>query len=286
MKCWICAGDELILIRKSSISEKLSSNNFKISDSSYGLTGDVYQCQLCDLIFCPAMENVLTYYEQMVDTDYIDSSEARYLQAKNILQRIKKYKPDGATFLDVGAGTGLLVDEASKNSYDAWGIEPAEYLCNEAKNMRRRVVQGTLPNTSIPKQFNVVALVDVIEHVSDPKGLLREIHNVMTQESIGLLITPDVGSFFAKLLRWKWWHFRIAHIAYFDLKTLTLLLKESGFNIIEVYRPSWYLPLNYVLVRLLSYLMHNPEKLIPKFFGKKIIKFNLYDSYGVVFKRS
>ena len=63
--------------------------------------------------------------------------------------------------------------------------------------------------------------------MTDPVELLKNINNLMVKW-IEVLVTPDVGSFASRLMRFRWWHYRTAHVCYFNLKTIDLALKQSG----------------------------------------------------------
>ena len=84
------------------------------------------------------------------------------------------------------------------------------------------------PTPSSPGPFEVVTLIDVIEHVPDPVDLMRRIKSVMAPDGICVVVTPDVNSVAARLMGWKWWHFRAAHIGYFNKSTLGLGARDGG----------------------------------------------------------
>jgi len=95
-----------------------------------------------------------------------------------------------------------------------------------------------------------------------------------------------VKSIMAKVLKWKWWHYRIAHVGYFDVETIKLCLKNAGFQIIEISRPTWYFPADYLIHRVMKYLPSFLEFPIPKFLSKVTIPLNLFDSIQVTFKKN
>src|SRR6185312_17166433 len=99
-------------------------------------------------------------------------------------------------------------------------IEPSLALQAQAQARGLPVHRGVLPSPNVTGLYDIVTAVDVIEHVPDPVGLMRVIAATMAPQGIAVFVTPDVGSFAARLLSWKWWHYRIAHIGYFDQRTL------------------------------------------------------------------
>jgi 2-polyprenyl-3-methyl-5-hydroxy-6-metoxy-1,4-benzoquinol methylase len=145
-------------------------------------------------------------------------------------------------------------------------------------------VQGIFDARNVTEKYDVITIIDVIEHVENPLVLLSDAHTSLSTGGILVLTTPDVGSFFARILGWKWWHFRVAHITYFDKKTIALTLDKAGFEIVDSIRPAWYFTLSYLLERVMVYF---PKflRFTPAQWMKKItIKLNLADSFLIICK--
>lgn len=277
LRCWVCESEKIKLVKRSNIRGKLNSEAFAITDSHYGTTGAIYRCQNCGFLQCSDLENVLSFYEELQDTSYEDSRAERSLQAKKLLKIVQKYKATGR-LLDIGAGSGILVEQAIKKGYLAEGIEPSKWLQDKAQEYGLPVHLGTFPNPSLTGHYDVVTLIDVIEHVSNPVNLLLNICNVINEESIVAVVTPDLGSLMPRILRWKWWHFRIAHIGYFNKKTLGIACDKAGFQLINMHRPSWYFPADYLWERINSYLPRFIRVPAPSFLKRITIPLNLGDS--------
>ncbi|MGH8605691.1 MAG: methyltransferase domain-containing protein, partial [Gammaproteobacteria bacterium] len=99
------------------------------------------------------------------------------------------------------------------------------------------------------------------------------------------VVTPDVSSIVARLMGPKWWHFRIAHIGYFNRHNLMLALARAGLDPIEVGRPGWYFSADYLVERVNHYLprsLHLPT--IPRM-RKLTVPLNLRDSLYVIFRK-
>lgn len=136
---------------------------------------------------------------------------------------------------------------------------------------------GVLPDERLAGPYDAITLIDVIEHVSDPAGLLNEIHKLLAPGGCLLLTTPDVDSFAARVMGKRWWHFRLAHISYFTPRTVELLLRRSGYEIVRMSRPNWYFELSYLVARLLTLLPDVPLR-VPERFSRVVVPLNLYDS--------
>jgi SAM-dependent methyltransferase len=281
--CWVCGSKQLELVRHSSIRGSLSSEIFAISDSNYGTTGEIHRCKDCGFLQCSSLKDVISFYEDLLDQSYETLRAARALQAKRILKVIKKYHQDGR-LLDIGAGSGILVEQAIKMGYHAEGVEPSRWLYNKAKEYGLPVHLGVFPHPGLNGPYDVVTIIDVIEHVSEPMNLVFNIQNVIAKNGIVVAVTPDIDSFIARLLGWKWWHFRVAHIGYFNRKTFEMLFTKGGFLLISMSRPTWYFTVDYLIERTNKYLPRVMRIPVTSFLKKITIPLNLRDSMLAVLR--
>lgn len=278
MACWLCSLKELKVIKNSSLTKKdLSSKLFAITDSAYGKTLEVYRCMGCGFMQCSSVDEVLGYYETLQDEEYENTRKPRSLQMKKVLEIIKKYK-NGGRLLDVGAGNGILVEQAITMGYDAEGIEPSTWLVKKAHDRKLPIYEGTLNSLKPKELYDVVTIIDVIEHVTNPLDLLSSVYNLIAKDGIIVIVTPDVGSLVAKLLSWKWWHYRVAHVGYFNKNTLNYALDKTNLKSIKMLNPSWYFTGEYVAERINKYLPSFMHITLPIYFRNKIISINVGDS--------
>ena len=115
--------------------------------------------------------------------------------------------------------------------------------------------------------------------------LLQSVSKLLGPKGNCIIITPDVSSLFARLLGFRWWHYRIAHISYFNPKNLKLILHRADMRITHSGRPSWFFSYNYLRKRLQKYI---PIWLIPPQVGplrKMIFPLNLRDSIMLICER-
>ena len=173
MKCCLCGSNRLILLKKSNFKNTISTNDFAITDHRYGLVNDIFKCQNCNLIQCPNIKNVERFYRDLKDENYLLSTPQRELQIKEIIKFITKFKNKGK-LLDVGAGTGILVAEA-QNYFESEGIEPSKWMCEIATNKHLKVYNCIIKNYKNKIRYDVITLIDVLEHVNDPISIIEEI---------------------------------------------------------------------------------------------------------------
>jgi 2-polyprenyl-3-methyl-5-hydroxy-6-metoxy-1,4-benzoquinol methylase len=266
------------------LSSEVSADRFRITDADYGITADLYQCEDCQFRFCPTVRNVTAFYEAMEDAAYEATRKERALQTRDILALARKYK-NGGKLLDVGAGSGILVEQAKNFSFDPVGIEPSKSLSGIAQTLKLPVITGVLPQVSFANAFDVVMLIDVIEHVEYPGALLREAGNCMAKDAICIIVTPDVGSLAARLMGYRWWHYRLAHIGYFNQHSLAWLAHASGMKITGTCRPGWHFPASYLIRRVMRYFPEFARFEPPAWTDRVTIPLNLLDSLLVVCKK-
>lgn len=283
-RCWVCNSQALSVVKPSNITTTIRSDSFAITDSSYGVTSELSQCKGCGFIQSTSVTDVVSFYENLEDPSYEANRKERLLQAKKIVNIIKRYKKNGR-LLDIGAGSGIFVEEAIKGGFDAFGVEPSKWLQKKALEHNLPVTLGVFPNKACVGPYDVITITDVIEHVNNPVALLKGSYKSLKEGGIILVVTPNVKSLVARILGYRWWHFRIAHIGYFNKKTLHKALVSAGFKKVHTTSAKWYFALDYLLKRVNIYLPSWLAIPTPSFFSKITIPLNLFDSILVVYTK-
>jgi HAD superfamily hydrolase (TIGR01549 family) len=270
--CWLCGSSALAEFAPSRIPENPTADLVKITDSQYGLTGRLLRCLNCGFIQADmeSINAIEPLYRDLVDQEYEESAVARRKTFAQVLKRIRDLRPNSRTILDVGAGIGAFCLEAKRAGFEVEGVEPSAWAIVEGRKRGITLHEGYFPHPDLEgRKFDVVALLDVIEHVSKPIELLKACHRCLAPGGLLVLVTPDVGSLTARTMGHRWWHFRFAHIGYFSRATLKAALGTAGF-VLETREPyTWWFPLTYVLERLERYL---PIRLVNRLLAKKWMK--------------
>lgn len=258
-KCPLCCSNHVESIGGDS-GRDLSSEDFRITDSNYGKTGPLFKCLACDFRFVVFGEDVVQYYSQLEDEAYEEGREYRLAQQENLLKKLFTIAPGKGRLLDIGAGTGMLIQAAESMGVPATGVEPSRWASARANDLGYDVRCGVLPLSSLEDDlFDWVTCIDVIEHVHDPVALVSEAYKKLKPGGHFLVITPDVDSFLARMLKEKWWHYRMAHVGYFNMKNLESLLVEQGSEVVYRGRPGWFFKIAYLYDRLRHYIPILPQ---------------------------
>jgi SAM-dependent methyltransferase len=173
-----------------------------------------------------------------------------------ILETLRRKQPPGGwkKILDVGCGDGLFFEPLSKFG-EVEGIEPAEALISKTGVHRFRIHLGPFDESFQPgKQYSLILMLDVLEHLPDPVGALR--HALALLASGGALLVT-VPAF--KML-WTNHDVINEHFTRFTKKTFRVLARQAGLRIqTERYFFQWVFPLK-LATRVGERLMGLPPK--------------------------
>ncbi len=98
--------------------------------------------------------------------------------------------------LDIGCGSGLIAKEIKKMGYSVEGVDFSEEAVKKAvqNGINASVCDLDGGINKSDGKFDIVWAGDIIEHVFDPIGLLKEINRVLKNKGILILCIPsDVG---------------------------------------------------------------------------------------------
>jgi 2-polyprenyl-3-methyl-5-hydroxy-6-metoxy-1,4-benzoquinol methylase len=287
-RCWVCGSPRTRPWKARTLARELTPDDFRITDCNYGITLALRRCHDCDFIFAEDEEvRVLTrFYEKLTDPEYEKSQDTRTLQMRWLISAARELRPEARSLLDIGAGSGLLVAEARRQGLDAVGVEPCRAFVEMARSQNAvEVLPGIFPHPQLSKRrFDLIFLVDVIEHVSNPLELLQHCARALNARGVVLIITPDVGSFTARVVGKRWWHFRLAHVGYFSSRSFAAITGAAGLTVLKRFRAKWFFRVYYLADRLAQYLpLAGFNRLAPRFgplgwLYQRILPVDLHDS--------
>ena len=102
--------------------------------------------------------------------------------------------PPGARILDAGCGSGRnMVDLARHGTVTGVELSPASVALAEARNAGHVVAGSVLEMPFADDSFEMAASLDVIEHLEDDLGALRELRRVVAPGGSLLLTVPAYG---------------------------------------------------------------------------------------------
>lgn len=282
-RCPLCLSPRIALFIKGTIdAEKLSAADFKITDSHYGSRWTFFSCRNCGFVFAnpaPAQGAISQFYAALADEEYSQEDEGRGRNFACILRRLGSYVPTGASLLDVGAASGIFLNLARGAGYRVAGIEPSASLVADAERLYGlKLFCGTVEQFPAGARFAAITLLDVLEHVIDPGTFLAAVSALLAPGGMLVIVTPDSGSLAARVMGGRWWHYRVAHLNFFNRRSLDWLLQKNGFVTVRRERFAWNFSLYYLLTRLLPFFK---DKALQTRLKKLHLKLQLRDSWEI-----
>lgn len=195
--------------------------------------------------------------EQYFEKEYFDARRGREAvterRARRILDLVAAKRPDAklanARVLDIGCDTGEFASGFARLcGAHAYGVDVAARPLRRAQELGLQVSHGDL--SQAPDHFENFALVtaiDVIEHVPDPSGLLKEIRRRLARGGLVYVETPNwrsavyaVGSLAARVSRSRPRPvferlFPPEHVQYFTPEGLRALITHVEFRPVALF---------------------------------------------------
>jgi len=281
--CPLCQGRRIAIFKKGTFApEKIGADDFRITDSHYGSRWTFFSCGECGFVFAnpvPDGEAIARFYAALADEEYSQEDEGRGRNFALVLKRLGRYAPPGSSLLDVGAASGIFLNLARRAGYAVSGIEPSSALADDAERLfGLKLFRGTAEQFTSRETFAVITLLDVLEHVTDPGALLACLGRLLAPGGLMVIVTPDIGSVAARLFGGRWWHYRVAHVNFFNRRSLDRLLAQHGFEVVLRKRFAWNFSVYYLLTRLLPFLKGGT---LQKPLKRLHLKLQLLDSWEV-----
>lgn len=184
------------------------------------------------------------FYKQLASID-AESNSFKKIEA------LLPILPSGAHVLDVGCGFGSVSEGLVQRGYRVTGMEiNAEALaCLESKGIAALNWDLSRP-FQMPERFDLILVLDVLEHVFDPAALVRECVKVLNPggsilvtvplyfdivDRVKILFTGRIISYDNLVYGWanyrRFRSYNYDHIRFFRPKEILQMLREQGLEI-------------------------------------------------------
>ncbi len=210
------------------------------------------QCRSCGLVFISprlneagrtALYDAPEYFQGKVYSEGEDSDEggmATALQRTWISGRLALLAEHGVStgnLVEVGCAYGMFAEAAIAQGFS---VSAVEFSADGAEQTRERlgieVHHGELLTSPHGEaSADVLVAWDVLEHVPNPAEFLSRAFEVVRPGGVVAFSLPYVTSLPARMLKGRWWTLRPdEHLWHFSPETVTLALRDAGFNHVDV----------------------------------------------------
>lgn len=203
----------------------------------------IVQCLHCGLVYVNprvVLSSSMTTYTQKQEETYFAVTETdRAASNLMLLEHLTRLVGQPAQLLDIGFGDGLLLKQAQQHGWISWGVETSANLVNRLADQmhKAQLYHGDLAEAHYPTgHFDVVTLINVLEHLKDPNQILTEVARVTRPGGIIAVHVPNVNSLSARFQGAKWHHYEpLEHFTYFNAHTLSSFLEKHQFTVIGTF---------------------------------------------------
>ncbi|MGQ0592756.1 MAG: class I SAM-dependent methyltransferase [Gammaproteobacteria bacterium] len=195
------------------------------------------KCTECGMVYATNSNEVDMSNEKYVhwrpdsDTDHLIPKKIRFDHA--LMKHLKpRLKPD-AWILDYGAGYCGFLRVARDEGFNVEGVNPCLYLAEWAGRNLGITVYPTFGRTvTIERRYDLIVSQQTLEHLIDPYADLIKMLSLLKSGGLAYIDVPN------------WWTVKrlmagyaclrnASHYNYFTPRTLAMLCRKAGFEVVE-----------------------------------------------------
>ena len=162
-------------------------------------------------------------------------------QIKKIIKSSHENNEEPLRVLDIGCGTGAALDvfkQVSAGQVEGTGLDISGKALEIVAKKGFKTIHSSIEKAFLLKKyFDIVYSSNVIEHISDPAGMIKKAAQSLKPNGIFLCETPNFGSLDARLFyksgHWGGFHFP-RHWNFFTLNTFRKIAEKNGFTVESV----------------------------------------------------
>lgn len=210
----------------------------------------------------PTSEELSSYYNNYLKNEknrpknYQDSYDSRELAHIKLLNELCLYSVYKArplwhnisrSMLDAGVGEGFMLARAKEKGWKVSGIDFSDYAIRKFNPSIIDDIQVgnafEILNDMIKsrKKFDVCLIQNVLEHVTEPRKLMKDLSSLLSHEGILVMTIPNdfnkiqMKALEAGLIKHEFWVQIPEHLNYFNTTNIKTFVNELGLKIIDMY---------------------------------------------------
>jgi 2-polyprenyl-3-methyl-5-hydroxy-6-metoxy-1,4-benzoquinol methylase len=252
----------------------MNPEHYRCTSHDLSQHGDIVQCRQCGMVYNnpqPDPDTLLRIYKQVEDPLYLEETGAREQTFKRSIDQLHRFIQPPGKLLDVGCYTGVFMKTAAAEGWEVEGVELSSWAANIARESSVGTIYETpLDQLSVPgESFDVITLWDVIEHLTHPKDMLKNVNHLLKPGGIAAFSTHMTDSLAVRLMGTRYPFFMEMHVTHFSRATAVRMLEEQGFELLKIKSHPRILRTGYFLEKLYHKIKIQPVHSLVKWMAKK-----------------
>jgi 2-polyprenyl-3-methyl-5-hydroxy-6-metoxy-1,4-benzoquinol methylase len=181
------------------------------------------------------------FYREDYDEAYgeVEASSDRDPVFESVAHHLRLYRQPPGRLLDVGCGDGAFLSLCQAAGWTCYGLELSKKAVMRATRRQLTVLPPDwLEHSGEREPFDVITLVNVLETVTNPASLLRQVAGALTPSGL-VVIRATNGAFHLPMrtpARWVGSRYDQAfHLFLYSPQALRSLLKGIGLHTIAIH---------------------------------------------------
>jgi 2-polyprenyl-3-methyl-5-hydroxy-6-metoxy-1,4-benzoquinol methylase len=196
-------------------------------------TAWIYQCKNCDLLFKNINDDAIDYEIDNLSGGWDGKKILR--NDKDIVYKFldKFYKDKNTKILDYGCFKGDFL--SGLKDYEKYGVEINPYALEFIRKEYDDIKAYKNLELLGPKKFDVIVIIDVIEHVKNVEELMLQLSERLEFGGALIISTGDPSTLLARINRYAWWYWSFPeHISFINLKFIERFCCEKNLKLENV----------------------------------------------------
>ena len=156
--------------------------------------------------------------------------------------------PARSKVLDIGVADGSVASALSAMDCQVWGVEIDPVAARDAEKYCEEVIVGNIEGLDLAEhfgagRFDVVLMLDVLEHLTDPAKVLAGVTSVLADGGWAVISLPNVAHLSVRmaLLEGRFTYTDLGlldrtHLRFFNRSSVDDLLRDAGWGSFELLR--------------------------------------------------
>lgn len=216
-----------------------------------------HRCSTCDLLynarfFTPDQLNAL--YSDMAPNMDIVTTDAILATQRGYFEEAIAQAPGGGDYLEIGPDVGYIVSHAAEDGRFGhfWLFEPNAAVGEQLAAATRgapHTISANMDDLSVVPDGSVgfAVMIHVLDHLLDPVAMLEQVRRKLRPDGVLAVVTHNEKSLLRHVMRLDWPPFCLQHPEVYNPRSMSALMKRSGFDKVEVRRSKNYFPLDFMV---------------------------------------